>query len=434
MSSMRVVITGMGAVTGFGFEWQRMWAQMLLGRHCIRPWQPDEVVDGHFPVRFAAAVDKTLLPAGLEGHPAWRVPLEKRSRYGWIAATQAIADSGLGQTELREVAVLCASGAPQHMLGDMCLALPDDPSDPHGADWSHLMRDAERVHAEGSLRQGNDRLARVIAADLGCEGPVINISSACAGAAQAIGNAFQMIRRGEVEVALAGGADSVLNLDTMTALYLLGAASSEQRWGSALCRPFDRDRSGLVAGEGAGFVVLESLPRALARGATPYAEVLGYGSSLDGYKVTAPDPLGRGAASAMQSALDDARMEPERVDMINAHGTSTPLNDVSETLAIKTVFARGEHYRKLAVSANKSQFGHLIAAAGAPELIVTALACRDDRITPTLNLLNPSPECDLDYCAHEAVSRPVEVALSNSFGFGGLNTSLLLGKYRGNER
>ncbi|MFJ4194753.1 beta-ketoacyl-[acyl-carrier-protein] synthase family protein [Pseudomonas sp. NPDC089534] len=427
MSTTRIVITGMGAVTGFGFEWQTLWEKMLGGEHCVRPWQPDDLGEEPFPVRYAAAVDMALMPQRLQGHPAWDMPLERRSRFGWVAATQAVADSRLSPGQLRDAAVLCASGAPQHMLADMLLAQAPDGREP---DWSHLMSRSAQVSGEGSLRQGNDRLARVIADDLGCEGPVINISSACAGAAQAIGNAFQMIRRGEVSVALAGGADSVLNLDTMAALYLLGAASGEQRWGADLCRPFDRDRSGLIAGEGGGFVVLESLEHALARGATPYAEVLGFGSSLDAYKVTAPQPEGRGAALAMQAALDDAGLRASQIDLINAHGTSTPLNDVAETLAIKSVFAEQRHYRSLAVSANKSQFGHLIAAAGAPECIVTALACLNDLVTPTVNLHHADEQCDLDYCPGEAVSRRVDFALSNSFGFGGLNTSLALGKYR----
>ncbi|WP_085707005.1 beta-ketoacyl synthase [Pseudomonas sp. B35(2017)] len=427
MSATRIVITGMGAVTGFGFEWQTLWEKMLGGEHCVRPWQPEDLGEEPFPVRYAAAVDMALMPQRLQGHPAWDMPLERRSRFGWVAATQAVADSRLTPDQLRGAAVLCASGAPQHMLADMLLAQAPDGRE---ADWPHLMNRAAQVSEEGSLRQGNDRLARVIADDLGCEGPVINISSACAGAAQAIGNAFQMIRRGEVSVALAGGADSVLNLDTMAALYLLGAASGEQRWGADLCRPFDRDRSGLIAGEGGGFVVLESLEHALARGATPYAEVLGFGSSLDAYKVTAPQPQGRGAALAMQAALDDAGLRAAQIDLINAHGTSTPLNDVAETLAIKSVFAEQRHYRSLAVSANKSQFGHLIAAAGAPECIVTALACLNDLVTPTVNLHHADEQCDLDYCPGEAVSRRVDFALSNSFGFGGLNTSLALGKYR----
>lgn len=427
MSATRIVITGMGAVTGFGFEWQTLWEKMLGAEHCVRPWQPDDVDDGTFAVRYAAPVDMRLMPEKLQDHPAWTLPLEKRSRFGWVAATQAVSDSGLQPEQLRGAAVLCASGAPQHMLADMLLT-----ESPQGGvpGWQHLMSRSAQVSAEGSLRQSNDRLARVIADDLRCEGPVINISSACAGASQAIGNAFQMIRRGEVSVALAGGADSVLNLDTMAALYLLGAASGEQRWGADLCRPFDRDRSGLIAGEGGGFVVLESLEHALARGATPYAEVLGFGSSLDAYKVTAPQPQGRGAALAMQAALDDAGLCAQQIDLINAHGTSTPLNDVAETLAIKSVFAEQQHYRALAVSANKSQFGHLIAAAGAPECIVTALACLNDQITPTVNRHTADEQCDLDYCPGQAVSRRVDYALSNSFGFGGLNTSLALGKYR----
>ena len=428
MSATRIVITGLGAVTGFGFEWQTLWEKMLGAEHCVRPWQPDGLQDEIFPVRYAAAVDMALLPDTLRDHPAWTVALEKRSRFGWVAATQAVNDSGLSVAQMRDAAVLCASGAPQHMLADMLLTQSADGTAPG---WENLLPRAAEVSADGSLRQSNDRLARVIADGLGCEGPVINISSACAGASQAIGNAFQMIRRGEVSVAIAGGADSVLNLDTMAALYLLGAASSEQRWGADVCRPFDRDRSGLIAGEGGGFVVLESLEHALARGATPYAEVLGFGSSLDAYKVTAPQPEGRGAALAMQAALDDAGLRPQQIDLVNAHGTSTPLNDVAETLAIKSVFAEHKHYQSLAVSANKSQFGHLIAAAGAPECIVTALACLNDLVTPTVNLHAVDEQCDLDYCAGQAVSRRVDFALSNSFGFGGLNTSLALGKYRG---
>lgn len=428
MNAKRVVITGMGTVTGFGFEWQTLWQRMLDGQHCIRPWQPTGVAAGSFPVRFAAPVDLDAMPAALRGHPAWSQALEKRARYGWVAASQAVRDSGLPLGAWREAALFCASGAPQHVLADMLLCDARQPG--QGPDWRYLMARQDEVDACGSLRQANDRLARVIADDLGLEGPVVNISSACAGASQAIGNAFRLLRRGEADIALAGGADSVLSLDTLSALYLLGAASSEQRWGSAVCRPFERHRSGLVAGEGGGFLVLETLERALARGATPYAEILGYGSSLDGYKVTAPDPEGRGAILAMQAALDDAGVAPGQIDLINAHGTSTPLNDVTETLAIKQVFAEQQHYRRLAVTANKSQFGHLIAAAGAPELIATALSCRDDRVPPTLNLDIVDELCDLDYTPHHAVARKVDMALSNSFGFGGLNTSLVVGKYR----
>lgn len=428
MSRPRVVITGLGAVTGFGFEWQTLWSEMLRGRHCIRPWQPEGVADTSFPIRYAAAVDEQNVPAYLKTHPAWDSELEKRARYGWLAASQAMTDSRLSCAQWRDVAVLAASGAPHHWLSDMQLAFTEDGDGQPG--WRHVMRCADQVRSNGSLRQSSDRLARVIADELGSQGPVMNISSACAGAAQAIGNAFHMLRRGECELALAGGADSVLNLDTMTALYLLGAASSETRWGAELCRPFDAARSGLVAGEGGAFLLLETLEHALARGAKPYAEILGYGSSLDGYKLTAPEPEGRGASQAMAAALDDAGVLPEQVDLVNAHGTSTPLNDRAETLAIKRVFVRNQHYRNLSVSANKSQFGHLIAAAGAPEILVSALSCCEDWVTPTLNLNETDPNCDLNYCPNEAKRRRVDIAISNSFGFGGLNASVVLGKYR----
>ena len=402
---------------------------MLAGKHCIQSWQPEEITDNSFPVQYAAPVNKQLMLPHLSDHLAWGIPLELRTRYGWIAATLAIEDCNIDPVLLRNAAVLTASGAPHHFLSDMLLAIDDNSGST--PDWRHVMERQTLVNPHGSLRQKNDRLAQVIATDFGSTGPVLNISSACAGAAQAIGNAMHMIRRGETEIAIAGGADSVLNLDTMTALYLLGAASTEQRFGNALCRPFDRHRSGLVAGEGGGFVVLESLEHALARNATIYAELAGYGSSLDGYKVTAPEPTGRGAILSMQAALRDANIQPEDVDVVNAHGTSTPLNDIAETYAIKKVFSNREHYKKLLVSANKSQFGHLIAAAAAPEVIVTALSCLHNRVTPTLNLQEQDPECDLNYCPEKSLEHPVNIAISNSFGFGGLNTTLVVRKYEG---
>jgi 3-oxoacyl-[acyl-carrier-protein] synthase II len=426
MSRPRVVITGMGAITGFGFGWRPLWDAMLQSRHCVVAWQPAGIDGVPFPVRFAAPVDPALAPPGIADDPAWALPLEWRARLGCLAADLAFEDSALPPAARQAAALVVASGAPRHRLADMQLAF-DHSGDRPG--WPQLYRQRDRLCADGSLRQSSDRLARAIADRNRCRGPLISVSSACAGATQAIGNALQMIHRGEVQCAIAGGADSVLSLETMAALLVLGAPSTERRFGTDLCRPFDRGRSGLVAGEGAGFVVLETLDHALQRDARIHAELLGYGSSLDGYKLTAPDPSGAGAARAMQAALQDAGVAADEVDLVNAHGTSTPLNDVAETRAIRQVFERDRHYRRLAVTANKSQFGHLIAAAGAPELIATALSCRDDRIPPTLNLHDPDPECDLDYCAQRPVAREVRIALSNSFGFGGLNASLVVGKY-----
>lgn len=423
MSRQRVVITGMGCVTGFGIDWDATWDAMCAGRHCIREWRPQGLApDEDFPVRYAAPVDPDALPT----EPNRALPLEYRSRLGLLAARLAWEDSGLAPHARRGAAVFSASGAPHHRLSDMQLALGDDGQ----GCWTRLWQARARAHPEGSLRQSNDRLAQLIAAEAGCAGPAANVSAACAGAAQAVGNAFRMIRRGERDCALAGGADSVLNLETMSALHVLGAPSTETRFGQALCRPFDAARSGLVAGEGAGYLVLESLPHARARGARIIAELVGYGSSLDGYKLTAPDPQGRGAAAAMQAALADARIAPGSIDLVNAHGTSTRLNDVSETRAIRSVFADDGHAQRLSITANKSQFGHLIAAAAAPELIATALSCRDDIVPPTLHLDQPDPECNLDYTPGQARARRVEFALSNSFGFGGLNACLVLRKHR----
>ena len=204
---------------------------------------------------------------------------------------------------------------------------------------------------------------------------------------------------------------------------LLSAAAVSAENPSEVCRPFDRKRSGLVMGEGSGFAVLEEESRARERGARIYAEVAGYGSTMDAWKVTAPDPQGRGAERSMKRALEDAQMDPEAIDYINAHGTSTKLNDAAETLAIKNVF--GEHARILSVNSSKSLIGHLLAGSGGPEFVFTALSVNRDRLHPTINLLNRDPKCDLDYVANSAKERTVRAAISNSFGFGGTNASLI---------
>ena len=230
---------------------------------------------------------------------------------------------------------------------------------------------------------------------------------------------------------LAGGADSVLNILTMGALLLLGAPSTSEDHGDRLCRPFDLQRSGLVAAEGAAVAVLERERHARTRGARVYAEVCGYGSSLDAYRITAPHPEGAGAALAMRGALTDAGLRPDEVDYINAHGTSTPLNDKSETLAIKTVFAEGDHFQRLLVSSTKSQIGHMIAAAGAPEFIATAMALHTGMVPATINLDTPDPECALDYVPHRPRDASPRTAISNSFGFGGINACLALRRFIG---
>ncbi|UXI69104.1 beta-ketoacyl-[acyl-carrier-protein] synthase family protein [Tahibacter amnicola] len=417
MNARRVVVTGLGAVTGLGLGWRPLWNGLCEGRSAIAPWSLEGVAD--FPVKYAAPVDWDAFSAAHRHADWWDQPMERRSRFGMAAVDEAIADAGdsLLASPAMRVGVAIGSGVPERDPADMLLAMQAD-----GPSWAELYRRVDALNPHSGLVNSNDHLAARAARTLRAAGPVIHFSTACAGAAHAIGHGFRMIRRGEVDVMLVGGADSVLNLSTMVGLHLLGAPSVADQFGTALSRPFDRDRSGFVAAEGAAMLVLESEESARARGARIYAEIAGFGSALDAYRITAPHPNGDGAAMAMQRALRDAQLSPHTIDHINAHGTSTPLNDPAETLAIKRVFAEHEHYRSIAVSSNKSMIGHLIAAAGAPECVATVLAVADGKVPPTLNLSQPDASCDLDYVpGTRARQRTVRAALSNSFGFGGLN-------------
>jgi 3-oxoacyl-[acyl-carrier-protein] synthase II len=419
--SSRVVVTGLGVVGRLGFEWQDFWAALLAGQSAIAPWQPENVTD--FPVGYAAAIDDAQFTSYFAAQLATLPPMERRSQFGLMAAHQAINDAGLSGVIGLNMGVAVGSGIPERHTPDMLLAMDEE-----GPSWQTLY--AKRDLLNPAMRSGNDQLAALIARAHHAEGPVQNFSTACAGAAHAIGSSFRMIRNGEVDCMIAGGADSVLNLMTMVGLNLLGAPSTSDDYGDKLCRPFDEARSGFVAAEGGAFVVLESLAHAQARRAHIYGEIIGFGSSMDAYRVTAPHPEGKGAALAMHKALIDSGIDASDIDYINAHGTSTPLNDTAETFAIKTVFAKNTQYQKLAVSATKSQIGHWIAAAGAPEFITTLLAAQQGIVPPTLNLDNPDPLCDLDYVPHKARTMKIKAALSNSFGFGGLNTSLVVKPYK----
>ena len=421
MTTRRVVVTGLGVVCGLGHRWQEVWARMLAGESAIRRWQPEGFDD--FPVRHAAPVDHERFGREFGHWPELQAPMERRSRFGLVAARHAMEDAGLHERhDGSRTGVAIGSGTPERRMADMLLALG-----PQGPSWQRLYE--QRDHLDPALRAGNDHLAASIARRWRCGGPVLNYSTACAGAAHAIGTGLRMIRRGEADCMLVGGADSVLNFYSLLALHLIGAPSVDDRHGDQLCRPFDLARSGLVAGEGAGMLVLESEDHALRRGATIHAELCGFGSALDAYRITAPHPEGRGAALAMQRALGDAGLAPEDIGHINAHGTSTPLNDATEALAIRQVFGGGMHYRRIAVSASKSQFGHLITAAGGPECVATVLALKQGRVPPTLNLDDPDPRCDLDCVPRVSREVALRAALSNSFGFGGLNASLALRRY-----
>jgi 3-oxoacyl-[acyl-carrier-protein] synthase II len=255
-------------------------------------------------------------------------------------------------------------------------------------------------------------------------GPNNTIVTACAAGTQAVGEAFRLIARGDADIMLAGGCDSRLDPHLMVAYTAMKAVSTSARPPSEVSRPFDAERNGFVLGEGAAVIVLESYRRAKRRGATIYAEITGYGSSFDAFGITRPEPEGKGAALSMSAALREARLDPSEIDYINAHGTSTRLNDLMETVAVKRVF--GHRANSIPISSQKSMIGHLIGASGAVEAAATALSLRERVVPPTINLATPDPECDLDYVPNTSREIPVETAISNSFGFGGQNASLVM--------
>jgi 3-oxoacyl-[acyl-carrier-protein] synthase II len=255
-------------------------------------------------------------------------------------------------------------------------------------------------------------------------GPNNTIVTACAAGTQAVGEAFRLINRGDADVMLAGGCDSRLDPHLMVAYTAIKAVSMSVRPPSEVSRPFDAQRDGFVLGEGAAVIVLESYRRAKRRGATIYAEITGYGSSFDAFGITRPEPEGKGAALSMSAALREARIDPSKIDYINAHGTSTRLNDLMETVAVKRVF--GHRASSIPMSSQKSMIGHLIGASGAVEAAATALSLRQGVVPPTINLATPDPACDLDYVPNTSREMPLETAISNSFGFGGQNASLVM--------
>ena len=291
--------------------------------------------------------------------------------------------------------------------------------------WAELARELMNVSRE--LEQEPNMPLSHLALLTGARGPAMNCLTACAASTQAIGEATAILRRGDAQVMIGGGAHSMIHPFGVTGFNRLTALSTANAEPARASRPFDAQRGGFVLGEGAGMVILETLDHAVARGANILAEVAGYGSTADAYRITDQDPQGRGAIVAMREALRDARMTAADIDYVNAHGTGTRENDGNETVAIRSVF--GDRAKSCPVSSIKSMMGHLIAAAGAVELICCVLAIRDNMLPPTMNLQFPDPECDLDYVPNQARKAKVDVALSNSFGFGGQNDSIIVKRY-----
>ncbi len=414
----RVVITGVGICTGVGCGAETFWAGLGNGRSGIGPVT---VFDASaLPVRIGGQVTELDPQTLAHQFPQAACERDRKIWLGLDAAAQAIVDGGLGAAALAEALLVVGVSLETFFLNDVTiLAQVDRPT-------SGLR---QIIQSDGGprLQTPLDQLANVLASQYGFRGGRYTNCSACAAGAQAIGEAFRRIRDGTCKLALAGASDSVLNPLAMGGFSLLKILSTENDAPTRACRPFDVTRVGTVLGEGAAFLLMETAEHAEARGAHVYAEVLGYGSSLDAYRVTDPEPNGKGAALSMSKALADAGVMPGEIDCVNAHGTGTPKNDIAETRAIKQ--ALGRRAFEIPVTANKSMTGHLIAASGAVEAVASALTLAHNTVPPTINLTSPDPECDLDYVAGRPRPFSGRTVLSNSFGFGGQNATLIFRKH-----
>jgi 3-oxoacyl-[acyl-carrier-protein] synthase II len=407
----RVVVTGVGVVSPLGTGNAKNWEALVAGKSGIAPITRFDASD--LPVKIAGEV-KDFVPEDFIDKKEIK-KMDLFIQYSLAAAQFAMEDSGLVITEenAERVGVLVGAG-----LG----GLPA----------------IERYHSaleEGGYKKISPFFIPMLIINLapghisikyGAKGPNLSSVSACATGTHSIGDAYHMIRRGDADAMIAGGTESTVTPLGIGGFAVMKALSTNNDNPAAASRPFDKGRDGFVLSEGAGIVVLEEYEAAKARGAKIYGEVVGYGLSADAYHLTSPAPGGEGAARCMKMALATAKVSPEQIDYINAHGTSTPYGDVGETLAIRSVF--GAHADKLMVSSTKSMTGHLLGAAGGIEAIFTLLAMKNSVVPPTINYTEPDPECDLDYVPNTARDAKVEYALSNSFGFGGTNASLLFKK------
>ncbi len=409
----RVVVTGLGAITPVGNDVATTWQSLVGG---VSGGAPITRFDAsEFKVRFACEVKGFDAGLYMDRKEARRADLF--TQYAMGAAVQAMADAGLaeGGYDPNETGVIIGSGIGG--LGTM--------EDQHSV---YLQSGNRRISPFFIPMYIADIAAGVVSMRFGAKGPNFATMSACATSAHAIGEAFRTIRYGDADVMLAGGTEAAVLPMSIGGFGNMTALSERNDSPATASRPFDATRDGFVLGEGAGVVVLEELGHAVRRGARIYGEVVGYGATGDAYHLTGQPEAHEGLQRAMRRALRDGELAPARVDYINAHGTSTPLNDPNEIRAIKAVF--GEHARALSVSSTKSATGHMLGAAGAVEFIACALAIRDGMVPPTINYSTPDPECDLDVTPNVPKVRTVDVALSNSSGFGGHNVSLALRRWR----
>jgi len=410
----RVVVTGLGAITPAGLDVSTFWRNLTAGKSATG-----------FITRFDASQHRCKVAAEIKDFDPLQ-HFEKKEvgryerfiQYGIVAAREAFKDAGFreGDYDPLRFGVVIGSGVGGiEVVEQQAVILRD--------------KGARRVTPLLIPRLICNEAPGMVSIDLGLKGPNTCVVTACATGTHAIGDATEMIARGDADAVICGGTEGAITPLSIAGFANMGALSQETEHPETASRPFDKKRDGFVMGEGAGIVVVESLEHARKRGARIYCEVVGYGMSGDAYHITAPAPEGEGGARAIKMALDKAGLNPADVDHINSHGTSTPLNDKLETQAIKTVF--GAYAYKIPITANKSMIGHLIGAAGSVESIAAILTMRDGIIPPTINYNDPDPECDLDYTPNKAREAKVTCALNSSLGFGGHNTTLIFKKFDG---
>ncbi|MHB8840854.1 MAG: beta-ketoacyl-ACP synthase II [Candidatus Aquicultor sp.] len=408
----RIVITGLGLLSPVGIGKDEFWTSLVNGKSGIETITHFDTTN--YPTTIAGMVSD-FEPSAYIGHKEAR-HMDRFQQLAVAAATHAVNDARLEITpdNADRVGVIVGSG-----IGGL-----------------GTMEEQHQILSEKGPRRVNPFLVPMMITDLaaghisirlGARGPNVCTVSACASSNHAIGEAFQAIKRDTADVMVTGGAEACVTPLGMASFCAARALSSKNDDPERASRPFDAERDGFVMGEGSGILVVEELHHAQARGATIYAEIIGYGATADAYHITQPDPSGQGAMRAMDIALKEAGIANNEVDYINAHGTGTEAGDLAETKAIKELF--GKYAYDLLVSSTKSMTGHLLGAAGAIELIACALAINNSVVPPTINLDSPDPECDLNYVPHTAVKKDINIALSNSFGFGGHNASLLIKKF-----
>jgi 3-oxoacyl-[acyl-carrier-protein] synthase II len=410
----RVVVTGLGAITPIGNTLTEYWEGLLSGRNGIVPITLFDA--SRHECRIAGEVKAFDPHLYMDRKEAKR--MDRFAQFAVAASKQALADANFEINDLNaeQVGVMIGTG-----IGGL-----------------KVMEEQQEIY----LNRGPDRCspfmvpmmianmaAGLTAIQVGAKGPNACTVTACAAGSNAIGDAFRIIQRGYAQAMICGGTEAAVTPLSFAGFTACKAMSTRNDDPAHASRPFDRDRDGFVMGEGAGILILEELGHALSRGAKIYTEIVGYGMTCDAYHITSPVPGGEGATRAMQLAMKDGDLTAEQISYINAHGTSTPANDLTETMAIKK--ALGEQAHRVAISSTKSMTGHLLGGSGGIEGVAAVMAVANDQVPPTINLQNPDPECDLDYVANQSRSQVVEVALSNSFGFGGHNVTLAFRKFRG---